>query len=298
MNQQWIELVERNASRCVGCQRPRLLVGGEDALAEAAEEAHHGEVDLAVPTIDRRIDQAGAPDIIDVQVAAPEVSMQSRGELVGGRELGQLLPEHLETCAGWLVDQPSIASESQLRLQPRAPVEARPVRGDLVRLRQPSDVVVVVEPELRSAEGMHRGQRSAELLVEIGASLRWAHELEGQIRGPGVGDAEDLRNANGVRLFEPAKTHGFGAEHAVRRIRVGLDEDRAAIPQKNREGLVDVAAAERLRLADGDPEALLEGGLQDLTHGHSPWRSRMCSNRPRQAASQMSSTVSKPSPPP
>ena len=59
VHEQRIELVERDAFVVPGRERVRLLVGGEHPRAEAAEQPHHRQIDLAVAAVDGRIDQAG-----------------------------------------------------------------------------------------------------------------------------------------------------------------------------------------------------------------------------------------------
>src|SRR5919199_6713924 len=60
VHEQREELPEAEPVAVAGCERARLLVGGEDALAGTAEQAEHRQVDLAVTAIGRRVDQPGA----------------------------------------------------------------------------------------------------------------------------------------------------------------------------------------------------------------------------------------------
>ena len=71
VHQEGIELVERDALVRSWRERPRFAVGVEDPRTESAEEAHHGEIDFAMPAVDRRVDEARRTSIVGVEVAAP-----------------------------------------------------------------------------------------------------------------------------------------------------------------------------------------------------------------------------------
>ena len=96
VHQQRVELIERDAAFVLGRERMRLLVGVEDARGEAAEEAHHRQIDLSVTAINRGIDEHGRAR--GVHVTAPEVAVQARGRLVGAHSLGQDLGERIEAA--------------------------------------------------------------------------------------------------------------------------------------------------------------------------------------------------------
>ena len=76
-----VELVERHPRLAAGRQRKRLLVGGEDPAAEAAEETHHRQIDLAMAAVHRRVDQARLTLLVGHGVAAPQIAVQARRRL-------------------------------------------------------------------------------------------------------------------------------------------------------------------------------------------------------------------------
>jgi hypothetical protein len=96
VNHERVELVERHARGVAGREGPRLVVGREHARAEAAEEPHHREVDLAVAAVDGGIAEAGRARFVAEEVAAPQVAVQARGRLLGADQLGERREEPLE----------------------------------------------------------------------------------------------------------------------------------------------------------------------------------------------------------
>jgi len=58
VNHEEVELIEGHAFLVAGVKRPSFFIGGEHARPEPAEEAHHGQVDLAMAAIRGGIDEA------------------------------------------------------------------------------------------------------------------------------------------------------------------------------------------------------------------------------------------------
>ena len=89
------DLVERDPiSPSVG-EREDLLVGGEAVVAEAAEQPHHGEVELAVAAVGGRVDQPAAPVGVDDAVAGPEITVQPSRGLDLATDVGEPANERL-----------------------------------------------------------------------------------------------------------------------------------------------------------------------------------------------------------
>src|SRR4029079_17444808 len=86
VHHEWRDLVERHALLPSGRAWRHLLVGVEAAGPEAAEDAQHREIDLAVPAVGRRIDQPVPTVAAHEAVAGPEVAVQPRRWLVGATE--------------------------------------------------------------------------------------------------------------------------------------------------------------------------------------------------------------------
>jgi len=78
MDSERCELVQRHATLPTVGQGSRFGVGGERLRSEPAKEAHHGQVELAVTTEARRVDQPRRSVDIDEPVARPQVTVQAR----------------------------------------------------------------------------------------------------------------------------------------------------------------------------------------------------------------------------
>ena len=61
VHEQGVELEQPNSLRSCRCEWRHLLICGKHTFREAAEEAHHRQVDLAVAAIDRRVHEHGRP---------------------------------------------------------------------------------------------------------------------------------------------------------------------------------------------------------------------------------------------
>ena len=72
-----------------GGERVHLLVGGEAVGAEAAEEPHHRQVELAVAAVGGGVDQPAAAVDVDEPVAGPQVAVQPGRRLGGAADLAQ-----------------------------------------------------------------------------------------------------------------------------------------------------------------------------------------------------------------
>src|SRR5262245_28897559 len=79
VNQQRVELVQRDAPLVTVGERVDLVVRGKSCRPEAAEQPHHGEIDLTVAAVSRRIDEAGRARVVAHQVSTPKVAVQPGG---------------------------------------------------------------------------------------------------------------------------------------------------------------------------------------------------------------------------
>ena len=59
-----------------------FVVGTNLPRTESAEEVHHGDVELAMPPLRRRIDEPASPIAVDETVPGPQVAVDQRGRLV------------------------------------------------------------------------------------------------------------------------------------------------------------------------------------------------------------------------
>jgi len=308
MNHERVELVERHPLAVPIAERPGLVVGVEDPRPEPAEEAHHRQIDLPVTAVNGRVDEAGATAIVAKQVAPPEVPVQARRRLGRAAQLVEPPEQPLEALPHPGRRTPLVGGPAQLRLQPARAIEVRPALGRRIRLRKPADEVVVIETESLSAMAMQRGQPTSQLLVEVARRRAGRHQFQNQelVGAFGRGHSEHLGNPQGACLAEPAEAARLGGEHPARRAVVGLDEQAAAVGQRDLVGAVDVPSGNGARR--GDPTAQRRGQrrFQLRVHGRSGPRyvrdapaSRVSwSSSPRQARSQMSNTSSKPPGPP
>src|SRR6202042_2883312 len=83
VNNEWRNLVQRDAILPTRRERRHLLVGGEASRAEAAEQSHHREIELAVPAGRGGIDEPTVTARVDEPVAGPEVAVQTSRRFVG-----------------------------------------------------------------------------------------------------------------------------------------------------------------------------------------------------------------------
>src|SRR5262245_1881276 len=68
VHQKRVKLVKGRAVRVAGREGEGLLIGVENAPAEAAEQAHHSEVHFPVPAVRCRVDQAWRAVLVGVEV--------------------------------------------------------------------------------------------------------------------------------------------------------------------------------------------------------------------------------------
>ena len=81
MDHQRVELVQGNPFPIAVGEGKGLLVSGEHPGPEAAEQLHHGEIDLPVAAVNSRVNQARLADVVGDQVAAPQIAVQPGGRL-------------------------------------------------------------------------------------------------------------------------------------------------------------------------------------------------------------------------
>src|SRR3954466_13098561 len=75
VNDQWRDLVQRDALFPTRFERKRLRVRGETFGTEPTEEPHHREVELTVASVRGGIDQPAATVGVDQTVARPQVAV-------------------------------------------------------------------------------------------------------------------------------------------------------------------------------------------------------------------------------
>ena len=159
VNEQGIELVERDASLVARLERIFGGVRAEDRRAEAAEELHHREVDLPVPEVDRRIDEARRAVLVRDGVASPEIAVEERRRIIRLREHVDAREEGFEAIAHARWKQASIGRPTNERREASIAIEARPIGEGTVRLRENGDEVLLVQTE-RGATWVTRRTRS------------------------------------------------------------------------------------------------------------------------------------------
>ena len=71
-----IEVIELAPDVSPGRERGRLLIGAVEGRAEAAEQACHREIRLAIAVVDRRVEDCGLAVLRREPVAAPEIAVQ------------------------------------------------------------------------------------------------------------------------------------------------------------------------------------------------------------------------------
>ena len=153
---------------------------------------------------------------------------------------------------------------------------------------------VVVAAEGGRARGVDRGEPAAEIGLVSRAARLEPFEGEQAWQPVDVEHAEDLRDPEATWLAEPAQGRGLGRELPRGGVRAGLDERSCAVFERGRVRVVDVSAAGPGQRCDA-----AAGGAGDrLLELHTRSAARSSSSSPRQAASTMSSTVSKPRSPP
>ena len=180
-------------------------------------------------------------------------------------------------------------------------VEGGPRVVRAVRLRQRSDPVVRGVAERRRARGVQRGEAVAEPIVVV--ERRRACAPCARARGtrsdrPAPTRATHLRDPQRARLGQPAQAVGFGPIGVAGQALAGLDEEAIAARPARFVGVVDVAAGDPRERRLAAPEARGHDGEQRGVHDAASSRPRTSASRPRQPASQMSNTSSKPSAPP
>ena len=136
-------------------ERGDLRVGGERRVAEAAEQAHHRQVELAVAAEARRIDQPRPTGAIDEAVPGPQVAVQARGRLGLAGEVGDAAGDRVEAAdrrdGGVVPEVVGVAQEPRQRGEPLRCVELGPRRARLVRQPAAPGRALVLAAERRRA---------------------------------------------------------------------------------------------------------------------------------------------------
>src|SRR5512135_2837564 len=97
MHQERIEIIE--VAALFEEARPelaKLAVAGEEALADAAEQSHEGELDLRVGEVQRRVDQSDDPSAARQDVAAPQIPVDQGRPRVAADPPRQTVAQRLD----------------------------------------------------------------------------------------------------------------------------------------------------------------------------------------------------------
>ena len=71
------ELVQRDAFWPTGRERRVFVIRRKGRVAEAAEEPHHGEIELTMTAVRSGVDQPALAAFSDQPVSGPEITVQS-----------------------------------------------------------------------------------------------------------------------------------------------------------------------------------------------------------------------------
>jgi hypothetical protein len=211
VDQQRVELVQLDALLPSVRQGVDLVVGGEARLAEAAEQPHHRQVGLAVPTVGRGVDDPRAAVHIGEHVAAPQVAVDPRRRLVRAGELGDPTAGALDVGRAASGKAAAVDSGPDEGQDPALHVERGPAGDRAVRLRQGADepVRLLFPPERRRACEVERGEATSEVLVGRYAPRP---DLDALGRQPIAVERQDRRHAGPVGDREPAQSSGLVRE--------------------------------------------------------------------------------------
>ena len=78
------------------------------------------------PPYDGGIDEARLAAFADVEVAAPEVAVETRRGLARSDEVGEVLEQPIEVAAKGGADEPALGGAVELRGKPHVAVESGP----------------------------------------------------------------------------------------------------------------------------------------------------------------------------
>ena len=223
--------------------------------------------------------------------------MQPGGRLGRPAQVLELPEQALEVAPHARRRQPRVGRRLQLRTEAPHPVELWPGDGEGVLLRQPADVVVVVQAERRRAVPVQRRQPAPEPLVEVARGGARAGSA------PAPGTASDRSRptppARWGRAAPSPRPARRGPRASATNMSFGaltlhLHEQLAPVGEPDLERVVDVPAAERARPDHARAERRRQRGFEARVHPQAPCARRRWSSSPRQARSQMSNTSSKP----
>ena len=145
------DLVEGDPIRPPGGKREDLIVRGEAVVAEAAEQPHHGEVELAMAAVGGRVDQPATPLGVDEAVASPEITVQPRRSLDGTTDVAQPTGERPQPIDRRWRQRGRVGRQSGERQQATRAVKLGPRRGGIIRQRPAPRRAAVLPTEARCA---------------------------------------------------------------------------------------------------------------------------------------------------
>ena len=204
----------------------------------------HGEVDLAVPGVGRRVDQPRPALVVDEDVPRPQVAVHPHRRLGRTGPLGQVRARSRSTSVRARGSSaPRRAGPVGERGDPALDPEGGPVGGRRrVALRLPPDEAVAMPPERRHLRRVQAGEGAAEPLV--GARPRRARRDPGDdehVRGHG----QDLGHGHAVDLAQPAEALGLDVELLLGQARGRLGEHAPAAVELDAGGLADATRRRR-----------------------------------------------------
>jgi hypothetical protein len=309
VDEQRLDLPERDPLLVAHRERQHLLVGGEGPGGDRAEQPQHREVDLTVGPVGGGIDQPRPPVGGGEDVAAPEVAVDPSRRLLRAAEAidpgdygrdrrrrALVDPARIPRIAGQPLDPGTVVLGPRRRRadRTRRQLDATEAERHLGRTRGK-------DAEARGARGVDPGEPGTELLLPIPAEPPLLDPGENQAPIPVLVDRrQHLRDREPARrLAEPGEAGGLELVLAGAGPGPRLQERFGPVLEPEPPGLVDVAA--------GHPAGPLHRRAQRPArrpdHRRRPHPSAAIvalssAIRPSAARSTMSSTSSNPRSPP
>ena len=267
------DLVEGDPIRPPGGKREDLVVRGEAVVAEAAEQPHHGEVELAMAAVGGRVDQPATPLGVDEAVASPEITVQPRRWLDGTTDVGQPTGERPQPIDRRWRQRARVGRQSGERQQATRAVELGPRRGGIIRQRPAPRRAAVLSTEARRAGSVQGGESPTEVLLGHTTGAAALDPRQHEQRRHLVRDRQHGRHVNRSRLTDPRQPRGFRREESRRRGAVRLDEHPATVDQLDAVGDGHIATGQRHPARYSGTECPLNSGDERPIHRWSlPWQ--------------------------
>jgi hypothetical protein len=165
------------------------LVRGERGVAEAAEQSHHRQIELAVSAMRRRIDQPASTVAIDDAVAGPQVAVQSRRRLLGTADGCEISADAFDVGKHAFFHGVGVSRHPYQRSQATVGVELGPRVGWIVRQRSAARRPAVLAPEARGSCSVHVRECVTECVLVGRSAAILVNPLQHEQgrRSPGIG---------------------------------------------------------------------------------------------------------------